>query len=150
MRQLRATFLLLLFITSFARCWADSSGLLTGSPLACCESLEEQHQDPDGKTRHEKHDQEDDENEVPLNDCPTCVMVKAGFTAGLPTLDLPTPYFVDLNQEWHEMLTRIEDIFSTEECLHLEAPVTPERGSVLVTSRIVTTSAISVRGPNLV
>ncbi|MDB4537078.1 hypothetical protein N9230_00515 [Akkermansiaceae bacterium] len=48
------------------------------------------------------------------------------------------------------MLLRIEHLFSFEDSFNLPPPVPPEQGTVLLASRIVTTSAVSVRGPNLV
>lgn len=146
MRQLRAIFLLLLFTTSFTRCWADSSGFLEGSSFGCCKTVE--HLDDD-------HEREDNDNytdhnegsEVPEPDCFNCDLVKSGFTSNSLDLNIPPPSFVDLDQNWIDILFRIERLLFLEECRGEEPP---ERGHVLVISRIVTTSTVSVRGPNLV
>ena len=144
MRQFRAIFLLLLFITSFTRCWADSSGFLEGTIFACCEPAEHAHDDHE----HENSDKDHDEgSENPEPDCSNCDLVKSGFISNSLDVSIPAPFFVDLDQNWSDLLLRIERLSYLEECRVVEPP---ERVYVLVMSRIVTTSAVSVRGPNLV
>ncbi|MGJ8677060.1 MAG: hypothetical protein ACSHX0_06060 [Akkermansiaceae bacterium] len=145
MRAFRATFLLLLFITSFARCWADVSGLLDQSSLACCAPVE--HLDHD----HESEDSHDENSEDPVRNCATCDLVKSGFTVSSLDLEVPTSFFVIyLNQIWSNIFLHTNCLLSAKESLVLLPPVPPEMGTNLSSSRIVTTSAISVRGPNLV
>lgn len=143
-RQFRAIFLLLLFITSFTRCWADSSGFLEGTIFACCEPAEHVHDDHE----HESSDKDHDEgSETPEPDCSNCDLVKSGFTQSSLDLTIPFPLFVDLDKNWNDLLLRIERLSYLEEYRGADPP---ERVDVLVMSRIVTTSAVSVRGPNLV
>ena len=146
MRQLRAIFLLLLFITSFTRCWADSSGFLDGSIFACCEPVEHLHDDHE-QVSSEIDTDHNEGSEAPEPDCSNCDLVKSGFTQNSLDLTIPFPLFVDLDQNWIDLLFRIERLSYLEECRGEEPP---ERADILVMSRIVTTSAVFVRGPNLV
>lgn len=146
MRHFRAIFLLLLFITSFTRCWADSSGFLEGTILACCEPSEHLHDDH-VQVNSEIDTDHNEGSEAPEPDCSNCDLVKSGFISNFLDLNIQPPIFVDLDQNWIDILFRIERLLFLEECRGKEPP---ERGYVLVISRIVTTSTVSVRGPNLV
>ena len=146
MRQLRAIFLLLLFITSFTRCWADSSGFLEDSIFACCEPAGHLHDDHEPVNNETDMDHSEG-NEAPEPDCSNCDLVKSGFISNSLDLDIPSPFFVDLDQDWIDLLVRVEFLSCLEEC---QGVVPPDRGDILVMSRIVTTSAVFVRGPNLV
>ena len=145
MRVCRATFLILLFITSFARCWADVSGLLDQSSLACCASVEHLNHDHEGENSH------DNDSEDPIRNCGTCNLVESGFTVSSFDIEVPTSFFVIyLDQIWSDIFLHTNSLLSAKESLVLLPPVPPEMGTNLSSSRIVTTSAISVRGPNLV
>lgn len=161
MRAVRATFLLLLFVTSFARCWADTHGLLAASALACCEPVELAHFcDHDDHSKHESHNEHDQDGheheEIPVpepfppSDCSGCVLVKSGFVSSVITVDSPNPVFVNFIPEWNDLDVRIQRILSRAEKAQESPPPWSIDHVAKTTSEIVMTSTVSVRGPNLV
>jgi hypothetical protein len=151
-RSVRASFLLLLFVTSFARCWADTHGLLESSSWDCCEPVNHEchdhHEDDFDNDQREEHDHEP--QPFPSSDCSGCSMVKAGFTSVTADLGFTAPVFTSIVPEWDDLDVRIRRILSRAQNAQ-EPPPPWSVGQVIMTmSDIVTTSAVSVRGPNLV
>jgi len=152
MRAVRATFLLLLFVTSFARCWAASYGVLDHSSGECCGSVSHKHHDSHEDDSDHDHEGEHDHEPKPFppSDCSGCGLVKAGFTSTGVDLDFNAPVFIAFVPEWDDLDLRVQRILSRAEDAQ-EPPPPWSLGQVIMTmTDIVTTSAVSVRGPNLV
>jgi len=150
--------MLLVFITSFGRCWADTYGLLGDSDLACCDPIVVQddcHHEGDGDHHHEQHEHEEDK-QPPLpdpfqtSDCSGCSLVKAGFIFSAVDLDFQAPLFVAIVPEWDDLHLRVLRILSLDLDAQESPPACSQDQAILTTCEIVTTTAISVRGPNLV
>ena len=151
MKAVRATFLLLLFLTSFGRCWAESYGLLASSSWACCESVNHDNfvfdcRGDDSNSESEHNRQPDP---IPASDCSSCDLVESGFTSTGAHLDFTAPIFFAIVPDWDDFQLRIQRIISRAEEAH-DFPVAWSENQVILTiSGIVTTTAVSVRGPNL-
>lgn len=152
MRSVRATFLLLLFIVSFGRCWADTYGLLGSSSWACCEPVIEKVHDCHGEDHDHDHEREHDHEPEPFpsSDCSGCSLVKAGFTSVGTDLDFTAPVFTAFVPEWDDLVLRVQRILSRAEDAQVPPPPWSVGQVIMTMSDIVTTSAVSVRGPNLV
>lgn len=152
MRSVRATFLLLLFIVSFGRCWADTYGLLGSSSWACCEPVIEKDHDCHGEDHDNDHEREHDHEPEPFpsSDCSGCSLVKAGFTSVGADLDFTAPVFTAFVPEWDDLFLRVQRILSRAEDALVPPPPWSIGQVIMTMSDIVTTSAVSVRGPNLV
>lgn len=152
MRAVRATFLLLLFVTSFARCWADTYGVLAHSSWACCKPVSQENHDCHGDDSDHDHEKEHDHEPEPFpsSDCSGCSLVKAGFTSTGVDLNFNAPAFIAFVPEWDDLHLRVQRILIRAEDAQ-EPPPPWSIGQVIMTmTDIVTTSAVSVRGPNLV
>lgn len=152
MKAVRATFLLLLFLTSFGRCWAESYGLLDSTRWACCEtristSAKFDCHDQDSE-RHIEHDQEPEP--IPSSNCSVCNIVDTGFTSSAVHLDFTAPVFFAIIPDWHELYLRIQRIFARNNDAHDFSETWSLSQVIPTTSEIVTSTAVSVRGPNLV
>jgi hypothetical protein len=170
MQKFRAIFMLIVFLTSFGRCWAEQYGLLDGSELACCPA--EVHtsslQNQDSQVEHHHHEHEhDDSHDCPSQDsapepqnpaspsppdnapCEVCNLIQSGF-AGSPVLvEIPTQIFSFANlptfSEWRVFLCNSFTWPADE----LSASDPPDQYYPLPTSELATSSTVSVRGPNL-
>lgn len=106
------------------------------------------HEDDFDHDHEEEHDHEP--QPFPSSDCSGCSLVKAGFTSVTADFDLAAPAFTAFVPEWDDLDMRIRRILSRAQDAQ-EPPPPWSVGQVIVTmSNIVTTSAVSVRGPNLV
>ena len=129
--------------------------MLNDSSWACCTPVDAASHHHDDEAEH-SHDSghEDEENTLPepypTPDCSGCTIVKAGFTSATVDFHLPAPVLLDFVPVWDDLYLRIQRILSWAEEAQ-ESPPAWSMDHVLETiSEIVSTSAISVRGPNLV
>ena len=157
--------MLIVFLTSFGQCWAEQYGLLVDPELACCpaevhassmENSVEHHQ-------HEHHDSHDGPSQDSLPEpqnppspspgdnapCEVCDLIQSGFAGSSVSVEIPTQIFsltdVPLLSEWsHIQLNTIAR--SVDE---LSASDPPDQYYPLSTSILVTSTTVSVRGPNL-
>ena len=98
---------------------------------------------------HEK-DHDHEPLPFPSSDCSGCSLVKAGFTSVGTDLGFTAPVFTAIIPEWDNLDLRVQRTVSRAEDTQ-EPPPPWSRGQVIMAmSDIVTTSAVSVRGPNLV
>lgn len=154
MRAARATFLLLLFLTSFGRCWADTYGLLSNSSWACCAPVDAASHDHDHEVDHTHASMQNNDGSTapepyPASDCSGCSLIRSGYTSTVIGFDLNAPISLDFVPEWDDLHLRIQRMLSWAEEAQESPPAWSMDRVVLTISEIVTTSAISVRGPNL-
>jgi hypothetical protein len=138
MRQLQATILLLLFVATFGRCFAEQYGAISGSDLACCVVHTECC--PDEDPEH------DDEERTP--DCPICLIIDhSGFVTAGQT-DLAPPVFTEISslfaiEAWNFYpLNLLSGLSEPEEP---DIPDPPERQSLSLTELVLLSAP--VRGP---
>jgi hypothetical protein len=77
-------------------------------------------------------------------------LVKAGFTSVGTDLDFTAPVFTAFVPEWDDLVLRVQRILSRAEDAQVPPPPWSVGQVIMTMSDIVTTSAVSVRGPNLV
>lgn len=138
MRRLKASILLLLFVATFGRCFAEQYGAIGGSELACCVAHSECCADEDPE--HE------DEERVP--ECPICLIIDHGGFLGAGQTDLAPPVFSAASP--HFVLAPwqlcppglLRGIPESED---LEIPDPPERQSLSLTELVLCSAP--VRGP---
>ena len=164
--------MLIVFLTSFGRCWAEQYGLLDGSELACCPA--EVHtsslQNQESQLEHHHHEHEHNSSHNSSHDCPSqdsppepqtspspidnvpcevCDLIQTGFAGSSVSVETSTQIFswadVPTFSEWgnflHDKFTRPVD--------ELSASSPPDHYYPLHTSELVTSTTVSVRGPNL-
>jgi hypothetical protein len=83
MRQVKATILLILFIATFGRCFAEQYGVLGDTDLACCV---EHNECCEGE---ESADHEDEETP----ECPVCVLIDSSALVGNSPGELAPPVY---------------------------------------------------------
>lgn len=138
MRQLKAAILLLLFVATFGRCFAEQYGAIGGSDFACCVKHTEccDNEEPE----------HNDEERTP--DCPICLIIDhSGFlTAG--QADLAAPVFTAASSlftinEWPCCPTTLPG--GLPESGDPDIPDPPERQSLSLTELVLLSAP--VRGP---
>ena len=141
MRQLKATILLLLFIATFGRCFAEQYGVLGDNGLACC--VEQAACCDDEEPAHH------DEGTPP--DCPICVIIDNNALLATLSLELPPPAFSSASSFF------AIDAWSAEFLVlfrnHCDSgddhiPPSPERLSLSLTELVLCSAP--VRGPSVV
>ena len=146
MKSTRAIFLFLIFIISFGRCWADTIGMLDQSSLACCTPVSHDHQDGEHEKDHpEKTDDQSDESQ-----CSGCDLIESGFTSAVVNLDSPPPISFHFIAEWNDLRFCIQHIILNTKNVRIPPPEWSIDYLIMSTCDIVATSAVSVRGPDLV
>lgn len=158
-QQLRASFMLLVFLTSFGRCWAEQCGLLAGSNWACCPIEASAHGShghlaPDGCDHDSPEHPHEDEN-IPLRSpgegppCEVCELIQSGFIGLSSSLEIPAPIFSLVEIPWFSQWS-VFNLSLRNNCL--DEPLVygpPDDLSSISTSRLVTSTTVSVRGPNV-
>lgn len=148
MRQVRATILLLLFIATFGRCFAEQYGLIANSALACCvevvaccEAEHPAHHDEDDPAHHE-------DEETP--DCPVCVLIDNNALVTAAAADLPAPSYALASSffvldEWNANL--LDPILDHPDPGSGNTPSPPPRLSLSLTELVLFSAP--VRGPSM-
>lgn len=138
MRQVKASILLLLFVATFGRCFAEQYGAISGSELACC--VEHTECCADEEPAH------DDEERTP--ECPICLIIDhSGFVTSGQT-DLAPPVFTAMASHcfvgaWSTSLTSLLGDCSEPDVPDIPDP--PERQSLSLTDVVLCSAP--VRGP---
>lgn len=138
MRHLKASILLLLFVATFGRCFAEQYGAIGGSDLACC--VEHTECCADEEPEHQE------EERAP--ECPICLIIgHSGFIVSAPA-DLAPPTFSAASsliaiEEWPFHPTTLFAGLSDSEAPELPDP--PERQSLSLTELVLCSAP--VRGP---
>ena len=163
--------MLIIFLTSFGRCWAEQYGLLDGSELACCPT--EMHapslQNQESSAEHHHHGHEnDDSHDCPSQDsipepknlpspsptnnapCEVCDLIQSGFTSSSVSVEIPTQTSglpsVPLFSEWRNL--KLNTIARrVDEPSASGSP--PDQFHTHSTGELVISTTVSVRGPNL-
>ena len=173
-QQFRAIFMLLVFLTSFGRCWAEQYGLLNGSDWACCPSkvsasfTEEQVAPADHHEHSHNHDDDHDCNheEVPKDNhpehpsvplpspgddspCEICNLIDSGFTTLFSSIDIPEPIFELTELPWFSQWGGFQFDLFAEPAEELPPPDRRYHPCSLSTCELVTSTTVSVRGPNV-
>lgn len=110
----------------------------------------------DGGDNHRDHHEEggEDDHQKPFqpggHQCPTCPLVDYGFPLGSENPQVPDPIFIDASPHWADLLERLTALMFPRALPAILPPDPPERSRFSRASRLVTRSAISVRGPDLV
>jgi len=152
---IRATFLILLFVTSFGQCWADTLGLFASSEWVCCEPAPKEHHcdghENEGRDEHDHHEEEKDSSQSPFppSNCLGCDLVKSGFISSTVDVDTPAPIFTVCILEWYNLEVCIRHVLSCADDAQEPPPPWSLDRDIMTISDIVMTSAVSVRGPNL-
>jgi len=158
------------FLTSFGRCWAEQYGLLDGSELACCpaevHASSLQNQESSAEQHHHEHEHDgshdcpsQDSSQEPQNlpspsptenaPCEVCDLIQTGFAGSSVSVETPTPISsladVPTFSVWDNFLL----ISFTRPVDEPSASSPPDQYYPLHTSELVTSTTVSVRGPNL-
>jgi len=166
--------MLIVFLTSFGRCWAEQYGLLNGSSWACCpteaivtfspirQNVEESHDHSHEHHEHGSHDcgsqevpQERQDRPVPLplpsdeTPCGVCCLIDSGFAQVSSSVEIPAPIFDVAELLW--FLERIEYQLKITAKAVVEPPPRSaiDQNYSISTSELVTSTTVSVRGPNV-
>lgn len=157
--------MLIVFLTSFGRCWAEQYGLLVDPELACCPA-EVHASSMENSVEHHQHEH-DGSHDCPSQDsppepqnppspsptenvpCEVCDLIQTGFAGSSVSVKTPTqifsladvPMFSESGNFLLNSLTRPVD--------ELSASSPPDQYYPLHTSELVTSTTVSVRGPNL-
>ncbi len=136
---MKATILLLLFVATFGRCFAEQYGAIGGSDLACCVEHTE--------CCAEEEPEHDDEERAP--ECPICQIIDhSGFVSASTQADLAPPNFTVTTSlftidEWPFYPTTLWTGLS--ESVPPDIPDPPERPSLTLTKLVLCSAP--VRGP---
>ena len=76
-------------------------------------------------------------------------MIKAVFTSVGTNLDFTAPVFTAFVPQWDDLILRVQRVLSRAEDAQEPPPPWSVGQALMTMSDIVTTSAVSVRGPNL-
>ncbi len=138
MRQLKATILLLLFVATFGRCFAEQYGAIGGSELACC--VEHTECCADEEPDH------DEEERTP--DCPVCLIIDHSGFVTTGQADLAPPVFTEISalfnvDDWTISPARLLGGLSDPE--EPDIPDPPDRQSLSLTELVLYSAPI--RGP---
>ena len=166
--------MLLVFLTSFGRCWAEQYGFLNGSDWACCPSKvsapfteetvsqadhhEHSHDHDDFHDCHHQEEPRDNHEEHPSVPAPSpqddfpceiCNFIDSGFTTLSSSIEIPTPIFELTQLLWFNQWFGFQFDLFAEPVEGLPPPDRRYRPCSLSTSELVTSTTVSVRGPNV-
>ena len=85
----------------------------------------------------------------PATNCSSCQLIESGFTSTVAQLNFTAPVFFAIVPDWDDFNLRIQRILSRAEEAHDFTMAWSANQVISTMSEIVTTTAVSVRGPNL-
>lgn len=164
--------MLLVFLSSFGRCWAGQYGLLTGTGWECCPCPGSATVDPFSGGQGHPHDHDDDQDhdcrshekgsddqEIPWEepaspvpqDCPcqVCELIESGFVLLTSTISVPEPLFPAARPAQLLVLdySRSRPLGQVVDEPPVYRPPDDERSIFMC--ELVTSTSISVRGPDM-